>query len=205
MSARKTLIFGVGINDADYVTRSTKVVDGHQKTNWRCPFYQAWSNMLERSYCPKYKVRKPTYAKCEVAEEWLTFSNFRAWMVLQDWQGKHLDKDVLLPGNKIYGPDFCVFISAKLNSFLVGLETSRSKLLPGTHFQKSSGMFNPQCRNPFTGKQEHLGYFVNEQESHDAWRRRKQELAEMYSALQSDQRIAAALRARFASCTEVAQ
>lgn len=53
MSARKTLIFGVGINDADYVTRSTKVVDGHQKTNWRCPFYQAWSNMLERSYCPK--------------------------------------------------------------------------------------------------------------------------------------------------------
>lgn len=203
MSARKTLIFGVGINDADYVTRTTKMVDGHQKTTWRCPFYQAWSNMLERSYCPKYKVRKPTYAKCEVAEEWLTFSTFRAWMIRQEWQEAQLDKDILLPGNKVYGPDFCVFISKKLNSFLVGLETSRSNRLPGTHFQKSSGMFQAQCNNPFSGKQEHLGYFASEQESHEAWKRRKHELAQEYALLQSDYRITDALRMRFAPACEV--
>ena len=37
--------------------------------------------------------------------------------------------------------------------------------------------FKSQCRNPFTKKREHLGYFTCEQEAHQAWLKRKLELA----------------------------
>jgi len=36
-------------------------------------------------------------------------------MERQDWEGKHLDKDILIPGNKIYSPDRCIFVSSLIN------------------------------------------------------------------------------------------
>jgi hypothetical protein len=33
----------------------------------------------------------------------------------QDWEGKELDKDILVPNNKVYSPDTCVFIDKKVN------------------------------------------------------------------------------------------
>ena len=75
--------------------------------------------MLQRCYSESHLVRQPTYKGCSVCEEWLTFSNFKSWMEQQDWEGKQLDKDLLVYKNKIYSPETCVFVSSVINSFFV--------------------------------------------------------------------------------------
>lgn len=201
MKPRK-LIYGVGINDADYVTQKLETigyVDGKrkQKTVWRCPFHQAWSNMLQRCYDAKTQERRPAYRGCSVSNEWLTFSSFRAWMEKQDWEGKHLDKDLLFEGNKIYGAATCVFVTPMVNSFTIDRGASRGEWLIGVCWSKEKEKFQADCSNPFTKKREYLGYFTCEEAAHNAWRKRKLELARELAAIQTDPRVAGALINRY--------
>lgn len=197
----KRLLFGVGINDVDYVVKKyeTTEVNGVRKQRqvWVCLYYQAWKHMLERCYSAKYQERQPTYKGCAVSEEWHTFSNFRAWMVAQDWQGKQLDKDLLAQSNKTYSADTCVFVTQTVNSFTTDSKASRGDLLIGVYWNKAAKKFLSRCRNPFTKKQENLGYFTCEQEAHQAWRKRKLELAHELAATQTDPRVAKALIDRY--------
>lgn len=200
-SAAPKLVCGVGINDADYVVekRETTVVNGKgkQKLIWICPFYRAWRAMLNRCYSPKYQEQYPTYKGCSVSEEWLTFSMFKNWMEAQVWQDKQLDKDLLFDGNKIYSQETCVFVSGMVNSFTIDCAASRGELLIGVYWNKGRSKFQSQCRNPFTKKREFLGYFTCEQEAHQAWLKRKLELAKELAAIQTDERVAKALVERY--------
>lgn len=186
------LVQGVGINDADYTVQhllNGKVVF--------CPFYRAWLNMLHRCYCPKFLSRNPTYLGCTVISEWLTFSSFRAWMVKQDWVGKHLDKDILISGNKIYSPETCVFIDSGINKFLVDRSLHRGEWPLGVYFEPRTNKFRACCKNPFTKKNVKLGRFTSPEQAHEAWKQRKHELACQLAEQQSDKRVAEALRTRY--------
>ena len=114
-------LYGVGINDADYMIGVNAPADaeGRKLRVWICPFYAAWRSMLARCYESPSKVYRPTYGACSVDPSWLKFSAFRSWMTTQPWEGNQLDKDILVPGNKVYGPDVCVFVSGDLNKFLL--------------------------------------------------------------------------------------
>ena len=199
------LVFGVGINDADYVVQKMETieVDGKikQKTVWVCPYYRAWKNMLQRCYSPKLQERRPTYKGCSVSKEWLTFSNFRRWMEAQDWEGMQLDKDFLFEGNKVYSAKTCVFVTQKVNSFTLDRGASRGEWLIGVYLDKGVGKFKSMCRNPFTKKGEHLGYFTCELEAHQEWLKRKLELAHLLAAEQTDERVAKALIERYTNYT----
>lgn len=122
MKQCKKLVAGVGLNDAGYdVVRFTYEVltkNGSPTVVWKCPFYNTWVNMLSRAYGTKKRNDSPAYIGVEVVKEWHTFSNFKAWMEQQDWQGKSLDKDILYHGNKVYGPAMCCFVSAAVNTFV---------------------------------------------------------------------------------------
>jgi len=185
-------VFGVGINDL-----SRPIYPKLNGKRVMCPFYNRWLNMLRRCYCPKYQLRFPTYVGCSVAEEWLLFSNFERWMKTQDWEGKELDKDLLKAGNKLYSPDFCVFIPQELNTFTTDSRANRGEYPLGVYLHRGSGRFKAQCSNPLTGRQEHLGYFDNPEDAHKAWRKRKHELALIYADQQTDPRVAEALRTRY--------
>ena len=191
----RKLVRGVGVNDAGYPVTIEEEIGGRRKVVWRCPFYLAWTHMLNRCYSAAVHARHPAYIGCSVSAEWLTFSMFRAWMTKQDWEGKHLDKDLLLPGNRVYGPDACVFISPALNLFLTDHAAARGDWPIGVDLYK--GKYRANCRNPLTGKKEYLGQFDSPETAHEAWRKRKHELACMYAGQQIDQRIAAALRTRY--------
>ena len=200
MKTRK-LVRGVGVNDSDYavVEFETIVVNGKQKKKlvWFCPFYRTWQSMLMRCYSIKTQERNPTYIGCTVSKEWLTFSNFRAWMMTQDFVDKQLDKDLLFEGNKVYGPETCVFVTQMVNSFTTDSGASRGEFLIGVSWHKPTEKFMSQCRNPFTKKGEHLGYFTCELEAHQAWLKRKLELAYELAAIQEDSRVAEALINRY--------
>lgn len=203
MKAKK-LVFGVGINDADYITQKMETigyVNGKrkQKTTWICPFYHTWVNMLKRCYYVKTQESQPTYAGCSVSEEWHTFSVFKNWMEKQDWQDNQLDKDLLFEGNKIYSAETCVFVTRMVNMFTNDNMAVRGKWLIGVTWHKPKERFKSQCRNPFTKKKEHLGYFTCEQEAHEAWLKRKLELAHELAAIQEDPRVAKALIDRYSN------
>lgn len=81
---------------------------------------QLWSNMMKRCYNPKDYMGY--YGKCFVDDRWHCFANFMEDLPNLDnfdkWlEGKtngspyNLDKDLKVPGNKIYGKEFCSFIT----------------------------------------------------------------------------------------------
>lgn len=187
------LICGVGINDADYpLYKTIKTDNGGRKVVWYCPYYRRWKNMIQRVYSEKYTDRWPTYKECSICTPWLTFSNFKSWMEKQDWEGKVLDKDILIKGNKLYSPDTCVFVSHIVNCF--NLDCGKDV---GIIQNIKSNLFAASCSNPFTGKQERLGSFKTPQESKNAWRKRKDEIACQLADMQKDERVANALRKMF--------
>ena len=113
--AKRTLKYGVGINDAQYQVQLRNT----DNTLLTCPFYKVWSDMLKRCYSQTFLTKNPTYKGCYVCTPWLTFSNFRKWMETQAWKGKELDKDILIAGNKIYSPETCIYVPQWLNSFTI--------------------------------------------------------------------------------------
>lgn len=187
------LIYGVGLNDADYTVNPR--LSGKRLA---CPLYRAWKGMLERSYCASYKGKHPTYVGVTVCEEWLTFSNFKAWSDDHDYQGKELDKDLLVNGNKVYSPETCAFIDKKTNTFITDGAASRGVWPIGVSFSNKRSRLQAHCRNPFTKKQEFLGYFDCPNEAHEAWKKRKHELALQLADIQVDKRVADSLRVMFA-------
>ena len=123
--------------------------------------------------------------------------SFRAWMMQQDWEGKQLDKDILVPGNKMYSPDTCVFVGGVVNGFLTDSAAARGEWPLGVHWHERKQKFQSMCCNPFTKKQETLGLFHCPNKAHLAWKARKHELACQLADLQTDERVAEALRTRY--------
>lgn len=106
------LIYGVGVNDADYTVNGT-ISDTGERT--RCVYYTQWKNMMARCYGKSTHKRQPTYVGCSVHPDWHSFMNFRSWMEKQDWKGKALDKDYKVEGNRVYGPDTCTWLTRLQN------------------------------------------------------------------------------------------
>lgn len=138
------MVAGVGVNDADYpVVRFGKDINGKRNREWICPYYKTWAAMLNRCY------RNPVetaYKDTTVCEEWHTFSNFKAWMEKQDWEGKDLDKDLLTDNNQ-YSSKNCIFIPEWLNTLISGEKKSSSYKLIA--IQEDCGKYtsSPCCGN----------------------------------------------------------
>lgn len=192
---RNKLIFGVGINDVDYNVYSYEYVDGKEKVVWSCPFYVKWKSMLERCYYSKLYV--PNYLDCEVCDDWLKLSLFKKWMETQDWEGKQLDKDLLVTGNRIYSPETCVFVERRVNSFLTESNAARGEYPIGVSWHKRWKKFAANCRSVITNKAVCLGYFKTPEEAHLAWLSFKLEQAHILASEQSDVRVAKALIDRY--------
>ena len=118
-------------------------------------------------------------------------------MEQQDWHGKCLDKDIIVPGSKLYSPETCAFVSQATNSFVIARDACRGDYPVGVSLYKRTGRYQAYCENPFTGKKENLGYFLNPEEAHEAWRKRKHELAQLVANTESDPRVVEALKKRY--------
>ena len=187
------LVCGVGINDANYSIRP--IISG---VKVMCPIYRVWANMLGRCYNKNTHKNRPNYSECTVAKEWTVFSSFKCWMERQDFKGKHLDKDLLFVGNKVYSPETCVFVSPLTNTFTEDRSNHRGNWPVGVTIDRRRNKFDSRCSNPFTGHVEHLGGFDCPNQAHIAWKKRKHELACQLADLQTDERVAQALRTRYA-------
>ena len=110
----KALICGVGIND---VGAPTWWIENGKKVN--CPIYSCWNRMLERGHSLKFKTKYSAYDGVTVHPDWHRLSKFTEWLNTQpqvNWQELQIDKDLLVKGNKVYGPDTCCFLTNRENS-----------------------------------------------------------------------------------------
>ena len=85
--------------------------------------YQSWAGMLYRCYSSESMERSPTYRGCSVSSEWHSFQDFAPWFYDNHISGYHLDKDIKIDGNKIYGPDTCAFVSHTENNIKAKAKT----------------------------------------------------------------------------------
>ena len=142
--------------------------------------YNLWQHMLKRCYSDKYQKKRPTYEGCEVSDNFKSYEYFYDWCNKQigfsnDGNGYpfHLDKDLLVKGNKIYSESTCVFIPSEINSLLTKCTASRGKHLIGVSWHKTRKSFIAMV-NKNKGKQEHLGYFSTEIEAFNAYKQAKE-------------------------------
>ena len=200
MNNNRKKVYGVGFNDADYVVQKWKTIgydpEGKQllKLIWKCPYYSRWKDMLGRCYSSKVQKKYPTYKDCLVCDDWLYFSKFKAWMETQDWDGKVLDKDILVEGNKLYSPERCCFVSVQINSFLTDSGRVRGKYKLGVTLTKE-GKF--KARVSSSGQEKALGTFETEDEAYSAWLSEKINLAKSLASNIQDERVAKALILRY--------
>jgi hypothetical protein len=200
------LVHGVGINDSGYITSKyveLPKVDGKRKLKriWCCPYYQKWKSMILRCYDHKFKMKWSTYEDCHSCDEWKYFSSFKKWVDSQpnkDWENCHLDKDLLLEGNRVYCPNTCVFISSMVNIFIIEGNSISSGCLRGASLCSKGEKYQARCNDPFKIKKQDIGVFETELEAHLAWQAKKHEYACQLAELQDDNRVADALRQRYA-------
>lgn len=152
--SKRSAIYGVGINDSN-----TPIEWRNEGVVVRCQFYQKWKSMITRCYSVKLQQRSPSYKGCKVCDEWLLFSNFKKWMMNQDFKGKHLDKDIIGDG-KLYSPDTCCFVEPSINYMVLPKTGSRGVNKEGVSFHKKSGKFI--ASGSVDSKRKHLGYFSTE-------------------------------------------
>lgn len=178
---------GVAINDAPYRVVENGIV---------CPIYTCWQNMLKRCYDPVTQNKYPTYKDCTICEEWLKFSNFHTWMIGWDWKGKELDKDLLRGESKIYGPEYCCFISKVINT---NLKDFQSCLYPlGVSYKQKSSDMKRELKRPYVarisinGKRKQLGVYETPYKAHRVWQLAKVEVLKSF-ALELEPILAQAL------------
>ena len=128
--------------------------------------------MLQRCYSHTIKKKHPTYEGCEVSDNFKYYEYFYEWCHKQvgfnnqDW---HLDKDLLIKGNKVYSESTCVFIPNDINTLLTKREASRGEYLIGVCWSNTHKAFKAQVSKS-KGKSEHLGYFNTELEAFNAYK-----------------------------------
>ena len=136
--------------------------------------YTTWANMLKRCYSDKELTINPSYNDKSVCKDWLLYENFYDWCKSVEYKEKgwQLDKDLLVKGNKEYGPEVCVFLPPRLNGVILKCDSSRGDLPVGVHFDKSRQKYKVTCQNEFDkqwqkrffGLEEAFSAYKNEKE-----------------------------------------
>jgi hypothetical protein len=153
-------VYGVG-----YIGKSKGVLLSSSKT------YIAWMNMLRRCYCEKFKRNNKTYEHAACVREWHDMTNFADWFEENYRPDYELDKDILVRGNKLYGPDTCCFVPQAINSLLAKSDATRGALKIGVFL--GEGCFRAQLSLGKEGKL-HLGCYPTEEEAYSAYKREKE-------------------------------
>lgn len=135
--------YGIGyIGEGEY-----KIHDENGKLT-KC--YNTWHDMLRRCHSEELHKKEPTYIGCEVLDEFHNFQNFGEWDSENyyeiEGEKMHLDKDILIKGNKIYSPETCVYVPQTINNLFVKCDRSRGKYPIGVFYSNRDKKFYSKCR-----------------------------------------------------------
>lgn len=154
-------VFGVGIL-------------GTRNVNKAC--HTIWSSILRRCYYEPHKKDFPTYIGCVASESFKHYPSFEAWCEKQKGfgcKGWHLDKDLLVKGNKVYSEDTCCFVPAEINTALVTCRSARGEFPLGVKWEGKTKKFRADMNKGKHGRI-FLGYFNTPDEAFLAYKEAKE-------------------------------
>jgi len=171
---------GHGINDYEYeITRHEINDDGKYVCVWTDPCYSIWKGLLARIYRPDTVKQARVYMGCSLYYDWHYLSKFQAWFS-ENWvEGWSLDKDILVYGNKIYGPDTCRFVPNYINNLFTGGGSTKGEQPIGVHKDRTPIAKNKPCKrfiarcSDSSNGRVYLGLFYTAKEAHKAWQEEK--------------------------------
>lgn len=112
---RKPTVYGIG-----YIGSTIKIPQRSSGSVIR-RLYDLWANMLKRAYMPY----KGSYTGVTVDKRWHNFTHFLntiqlvpgylKWEHMSSKRQYVLDKDIKIPGNKMYSMDRCLFVPQEEN------------------------------------------------------------------------------------------
>ena len=156
-------LYGVGILGTKYPS----TINGRDTKE-----YVLWRNMLNRCYSDTCKKKHPTYEDCEASENFKSYEYFYEWCHNQIGfgnEGWHLDKDLLVKGNKVYSENTCIFLPQEINKILTKGTASRGEHLIGVSWNNTNKVFVARV-NKSKGGSEYLGSFKTEIEAFNAYK-----------------------------------
>lgn len=140
--------------------------DSHAKS------YKIWTQMKRR--CGNRNKRSVAYTDCTVCEEWKNYQNFAEWYCKQigaEKTGWHLDKDILIKGNRVYGPDVCCLVPAHINTTLTKRKAERGDYPIGVVIDNTG---KPSCQYTENGEHVWRGYFTTVEEAFAVYKEAKE-------------------------------
>ena len=141
-----------------------------------------WNGVINRCRPGGHVQRqRKTYEGC--SNGFSDFQQFAEWCQSQpgykdlEENGRlfHLDKDLLVPGNKVYSPDTCCFVPARVNCLLLFPSKTSSGLPRGASYHKRNQSFSASINEPGRGSI-NLGYFSCPMGAHRMWQSKKIEM-----------------------------
>ena len=157
--------------------------------------YVCWKNMLRRCYDPYHiNYKQPSYKDCIVCKEWHCFQIFAEWYYKNYYECNnekiHLDKDILIKGNKIYSPETCILVPERINLLFIKSNSIRGKYPIGVHWDKEVNKFKSKCSildKNGNQKSKFLGYYDTSEEAFFSYKEFKEDyikqVAEEYKSL----------------------
>lgn len=139
--------------------------------------YSSWKRIIQRGRDGSAIQKVNTnYVGCSIHDDFLDFQKFANWHTQQigyNIAGYAIDKDILVVGNKEYGPETCILVPPVLNSFFVLAPT---KELPrGVRADPAGGGYRAEIKS--RNRQTTIGRFSTVEKAHEAYRKVKQEEA----------------------------
>jgi len=141
------------------------------------PQYNTWKSMLQRCYSESFHKNNPSYIGCSVIKEWHNYQTFAKWYdenhYIVDGFITHLDKDILIKGNRVYGPDTCIFTPDFINVIFVKTRAKLSNLPVGVSLNRTKTKYSVKCgigsKNP-----KYLGQFSTPEKAFNAYKEFKE-------------------------------
>ena len=143
---------------------------------------EVWGDMIKRCYDENSLKKRPSYIGVTVCDEWLCYANFKEWYDENIYEIKderiHLDKDILIKGNKVYSPETCIFAPQRINTLFRELNNNEFPTLE----ERSNGTFAIRIR--MNGKSKRISGFKTKEKAEECYlKERRQiikEIAEEY-------------------------
>jgi hypothetical protein len=148
--------------------------------------YNLKNNMKTRCYNTNYHKVRPDYKDCTICDEWLDDKkSFYEWVDhnFYEIEGEptvELDKDILVPGNKVYSPDTCIFVPKRINDLFVHIHGKKKNGLPtGVSYSEKTGKYQAtvreSCKDDEDGKKKtaRLGFFDTAEEAYEVYKAHK--------------------------------